>query len=193
MNERQLTDSPRGWLTVIATFLSSAVALGTVYSFGAFFQSMADDFGTGKGSTAVIFGLTTFSFFWLSLITTRLSDRYGPRPVLAAGAVALFVGLWATSYVDSIGIGYITFVVGAGIAGACAYVPMVAHVGGWFEKSRATAVGISTAGIGVGTLVMSPLAARLIDVYGWRSTYRIFGVGGSLILLLGVFMMARAP
>ena len=193
MNERQLIDSPRGWLTVVATFFSSAVALGTVYSFGAFFQSMSDDFGTGKGSTAVIFGLTTFSFFWLSLITSRLSDRYGPRPVLAAGAVALFAGLWATSYVDSIGMGYITFVVGAGIAGACAYVPMVAHVGGWFEKSRATAVGISTAGIGVGTLVMSPLAARLIDSYGWRSTYRIFGVGGSLILLFGVFMMARAP
>ena len=93
MSERQLIDSPRGWLTVIATFFSSAVALGAVYSFGAFFESMADDFGTGKGSTAVIFGLTTFSFFWLSLITSRLSDRYGPRPVLATGAVALFVGM----------------------------------------------------------------------------------------------------
>ena len=193
MSERQLIDSPRGWLTVIATFFSSAVALGAVYSFGAFFESMADDFGTGKGSTAVIFGLTTFSFFWLSLITSRLSDRYGPRPVLATGAVALFVGLWATSYVNSIGAGYITFGVGAGIAAACAYIPMVGHVGGWFEKSRATAVGISVAGIGVGTLIMNPLAARLIDSYGWRSTYRIFGVVGSLVLVLGTLMMARAP
>ena len=193
MSDRHLIDSPRAWLTVVATFFSSAVALGTVYSFGAFFQSMADDFGTGKGSTAVIFGLTTFSFFWLSLITSRLSDRYGPRPVLAAGAVALFVGLWATSNVNSIGIGYVTFGVGAGIAAACAYIPMVAHVGGWFEKSRATAVGISVAGIGVGTLIMNPLAARLIDIYSWRTTYRIFAVVGSLILLVGTFMMARAP
>ncbi len=193
MSERHLIDSPRGWLTVVATFFSSAVALGAVYSFGAFFQSMADDFGTGRGSTAIIFGLTTFSFFWLSLITSRLSDRYGPRPVLAAGAVSLFVGLWATSYVNSIGVGYITFGVGAGIAAACAYIPMVAHVGGWFEKSRATAVGISVAGIGVGTLVMNPLSASLIDQYGWRSTYRIFGVVGPLILLAGTLMMARAP
>ncbi|MEC7915799.1 MAG: MFS transporter [Actinomycetota bacterium] len=193
MSDRQLIDSPRAWLTVVATFFSSAVALGTVYCFGAFFQSMADDFGSGKGSTAVIFGLTTFSFFWLSLITSRLADRYGPRPVLAAGAVALFVGLWATSNVNSIGIGYITFGAGAGIGAACAYIPMVAHVGGWFEKSRATAVGISVAGIGVGTLVMNPLAARLIDLYGWRSTYRIFAVVGFLVLLAGTLMMARAP
>ena len=135
MSDRHLIDSPRAWLTVVATFFSSAVALGTVYSFGAFFQSMADDFGTGKGSTAVIFGLTTFSFFWLSLITSRLSDRYGPRPVLAAGAVALFVGLWATSNVNSIGIGYVTFGVGAGCGGMCLYSDG-AHVGGWFEKSR---------------------------------------------------------
>ena len=184
MSDRRLIDSPRAWLTVVATFFSSAVALGTVYCFGAFFQSMADDFGSGKGSTAVIFGLTTFSFFWLSLITSRLADRYGPRPVLAAGAVALFVGLWATSNVNSIGIGYITFGAGAGIGAACAYIPMVAHVGGWFEKSRATAVGISVAGIGVGTLVMNPLAARLIDLYGWRSTYRIFAVVGFLVCLL---------
>ena len=49
MSERRLIDSPRGWLTVVATFFSSAVALGAVYSFGAFFQSMADDFGTVEG------------------------------------------------------------------------------------------------------------------------------------------------
>ncbi len=193
MSNEHLIDSPRAWLTVVATFLSSAVALGSVYSFGAFFQSMADDFGTGKGSTAVIFGVTTFSFFWLSLITSRLADRYGPRPVLAFGAVALFVGLWTTSNVNSISVGYVTFGTGAGIAAACAYIPMLAHVGGWFEKRRATAVGISVAGIGVGTLVMTPLAARLIDLYGWRTTYRIFGVVGSLVLAVCTLMMARAP
>ncbi|MEC7874853.1 MAG: MFS transporter [Actinomycetota bacterium] len=193
MSDDRLIDSPRAWLTVIATFLSSAVALGSVYCFGAFFQAMADDFGTGKGSTAVIFGLTTFSFFWLSLITSRLADRYGPRPVLAVGAVALFSGLWATSYANSITLGYATFGAGAGIAAACAYIPMLAHVGGWFEKWRAVAVGISVAGIGVGTLVMSPLAAWLINEYGWRTTYRIFGSGGTAVMAVCVLMMARAP
>ena len=64
MSDRHLIDlAPRGF-TVVATFFSPAsCGARTVYSFGAFRQSMADDFGTGKGSTAVIFGLTTFSFF----------------------------------------------------------------------------------------------------------------------------------
>ena len=49
-------DSPRAWLTVVASFLASAVTLGTAYSFGAFFESMSEEFGSASGETAVIFG-----------------------------------------------------------------------------------------------------------------------------------------
>ena len=186
-------DSPRAWLTVVATFFSSAVTLGIVYSFGAFFESMAEDFETSKGETAIVFGLTTFTFFWLSIVTGRVSDRYGPRVVLAIGAVALASGLVITSRVDSLALGYLTYGAGAGIAAACGYVPMVAVVGGWFDKKRSVAVGISVAGIGVGTLVLSPLAARLIDAYGWRTTYVIYGLGGGAVLLLCILLVDRPP
>ena len=70
---------------------SSAVTLGTAYSFGAFFESMSEEFGSATGATAVIFGITTFSFFWLSIVTGRMMDRFGPRIVLLVGAVAMFV------------------------------------------------------------------------------------------------------
>ncbi|HEY5662875.1 MAG TPA: MFS transporter [Ilumatobacter sp.] len=186
-------DSKRAWLTVVASFLSSAVTLGTAYSFGAFFESMSDEFGSASGETAVIFGITTFSFFWLSLVTGRLMDRYGPRLVLLLGAAALSGGLLLTSRVDSLGVGYLTYGAGVGIAAACGYVPMVAMVGGWFRHHRAVAVGLSVAGIGVGTMVMSPLSAALIDRYGWRDTYVIFGVGGAAVLLVCIPMAARPP
>ncbi len=193
MSDAELLDSPRAWLNVVATFLASAVTLGTVYSFGSFFEEMAEDFGSSKGETAVVFGITTFAFFWLSLITGRLSDRYGPRPVMLAGAVFLFGGLMITSTVNSIGLGYLTYGAGAGTAAACAYIPMVATVGGWFERQRATAVGIAVAGIGVGTLVMNPLSTRLLETYDWRTTFRILAFGGAAILLACTLLMARAP
>jgi len=193
VSDAELLDSPRAWLNVVATFLASAVTLGTVYSFGSFFEEMAEDFGSSKGETAVVFGITTFAFFWLSLITGRLSDRYGPRPVMLAGAVFLFGGLMITSTVNSIGLGYLTYGAGAGTAAACAYIPMVATVGGWFERQRATAVGIAVAGIGVGTLVMNPLSTRLLETYDWRTTFRILAFGGAAILLACTLLMARAP
>lgn len=186
-------DSPRAWLTVAATFLSAGVTLGIAYSFGAFFSDMADEFGSDRGATAVIFGITTFSFFWISLITGPAADRWGPRPVLFVGAVALFVGLMATSRVNSLGLGYVTYGAGVGIAAATGYIPMIAMVGGWFEQHRATAIGFAAAGIGVGTLVMSPLSAALIDTYGWRDTYVILGIAGPLIMLLCIALIDRPP
>ena len=186
-------DSPRAWLTVVAAFLASAVTLGTAYSFGAFFESMSDEFGSERGATAVIFGLTTFAFFWISIATGRMVDRFGPRVVLLLGAASLFIGLLATSRVDSLGVGYLTYGVGVGIAAACGYIPMVAMVGGWFVRHRAVAVGLAVAGIGVGTMVMSPLSAALIDRYGWRDTYVILAVAGTAVLLACVPLAARPP
>jgi MFS family permease len=98
-----------------------------------------------------------------------------------------------TSRVDSLEAGYLTYGAGVGIAAACGYVPMVAMVGGWFVHHRAVAVGLAVAGIGVGTLVMSPLSAALIDRYGWRDTYVLFAFGGTAVLLLCLPLAARPP
>jgi MFS family permease len=186
-------DSRRAWLTVVAAFFSSAVTLGTAYSFGAFFESMSEEFDAPAGATAVIFGITTFSFFWLSIVTGRMSDRFGPRVVLVVGAIAMFVGLILTSRVNSLGVGYVTYGAGVGIAAACGYVPMVATVGGWFARHRALAVGLAVAGIGVGTMVLSPLSAAMIERYGWRDTYVVFAFGGAAVLLACVPLVDRPP
>lgn len=191
--QAQGIDSRRAWLTVVAAFFASGVTLGIAYSFGAFFESMSEEFDAAKGATAVIFGVTTFLFFSLSIITGRMSDRFGPRVVLLIGAAALFVGLIATSRVQSLGLGYVTYGAGVGVAAACGYVPMVSVVGGWFREQRAVAVGLAVAGIGVGTSVLSPLSAALINRWGWRDTYVFFGVGGALILLACVPLMDRPP
>lgn len=186
-------DSTRAWLIVVATFFSSFVTLGIAYSFGAFFSDMADEFGSDRASTSIIFGITTFSFFWLSLITGRLADRFGPRTVLLGGAVCLLVGLLATSRVQSLTLGYLTYGAGVGIAAATGYIPMVAAVGGWFVRHRATAVGLAVAGIGAGTLVLSPVSAALVERYGWRDTYVILAIGGTVILVLCALLVDRPP
>jgi MFS family permease len=59
------------------------------------------DHGHGLGATGLVIGLHIAAMFLPSPVTGRLADRYGPRPIAAAGGVALFgAGLTAATGPD---------------------------------------------------------------------------------------------
>ncbi len=186
-------DSWKSWVSVGCAFASTFICFGIAYSFGAFFDSMSSDFNTGRSATSAVFSITTFIFFMGGMVSGSVSDRYGPKPVLIVGGLTMGLGLYLTSLVNSIWVGYATYGLGVGIGVSCGYVPMVAVVGAWFEKRRAAAIGIAVTGIGFGTLLMAPLAANLINKYGWRQTYVIFGILSVVILVLCGFITPRPP
>jgi MFS family permease len=186
-------DSRRGWLMVAVAFVSSATTFGVAYSFGAFLKPMAVEFGAGRGATAAVFSITAFLYFMLGPVTGHLSDRFGPRRVLVAGAIAMGLGLCATAFINRLWLGYLTYGAGVGVGAACGYVPMIAVVGGWFLRYRTTALGIAVAGIGCGTLGAAPLAALLIQHFGWRATDVMFGAGSAALLLGCALVARRAP
>ena len=63
--------------------------------------------------------------------------------------------------------------------------PAIGAVQRWFVRRRGFASGLAVAGIGVGTLVMPPLASLLIGSFGWRGAYLALG---ALALVLGCGM-----
>ena len=192
-NSTDRVDSAAGWLVVAATATATFAVFGVAYSFGAVFTAIREEFGVGKGQAALFFSITTFIYFVVGVFTGRLADRYGPRPLLLAGALSIGLGLFLTSLVNNILLGYLTYGVGVGIGVGCAYVPMVATVGGWFEKDRTKAMGVAVAGIGVGTLVGAPLAKQLVISYGWRNAFVVLGVGSAALLALASIGARRPP
>lgn len=170
-----------------------SAVFGVAYSFGAFFDPMSDELGSGRSATSLVFSVTAFLYFLLGAVSGPAVDRFGPRPVLLTGAVVMGTGLLLTSRVQSVEVGYLTYGVGVGIGVACGYVPMVAVVGGWFERRRSTALGVAVAGIGVGTVVASPAAASLIDRFGWRTTYVVLAAVATAMLLVAAALAERPP
>lgn len=184
-------DSAEAWRNVAVALVAMFVVFGVAYSFGAFFAPMAEEFGAGSGATSLVFSVTAFAYFMLGSVSGRAVDRFGPRPVLAVGGLAMGVGLALTSGVDRLWLGYVTYGLGVGVGVACGYVPMLAVVGGWFERRRGAALGVAVAGIGLGTLAVAPLAAELIERHGWRTTYLLFGVASAV--LLGICALLATP
>jgi MFS family permease len=185
-------DSLAGWLVALSAFIAGFVAFGVTYSFGAFFTSMEVEFHASRTETSAFFAVTGMLFYFFGSITGRLSDRFGPRLIISSGAVIMGAGLALTAAAPRMWIGYLTYGAGAGIGASCAYIPTLALVGGWFSRHRTTALGLAAAGTGCGTLLMPPVAATLVQAYGWRAAYTLFAAG-SFVLLLICAGLARPP
>src|SRR5579872_5212049 len=186
-------DSPQAWLMVAVSFVALFTVYGVAYSFGAFFKPMAHEFGAGPGATSAVFSTTVFIWGVLGWPAGYLADRIGPRPVIIIGAFAIGIGLVMTSFIDRLWVGYLTYGIGVGLGIACGYVPTVAVVGGWFMRRRNTALGIAVSGIGCGTLVVAPVAAALIERFGWRATFEVMAVASAMVLLVCAFVVRRPP
>jgi MFS family permease len=186
-------DSPRAWVVVFAAFVGAFVAFGVTYSFGVFLKPMATTFGASHATMSALFSTLTVLSFFLAPVTGDLADRWGPRPVVAAGAALIGVGLITTAHVHYFPLVFLTYGVGVGAAVACIYIPSVSAVGEWFKRRRDIALGIAISGIGCGTLVAAPMAAMLTERYDWRTAFEIFGVISAALIMLCALLMARPP
>jgi MFS family permease len=186
-------DSPRAWAMVLAAFIEMFAVYSVAYSFGAFFKPMVAEFGASLGSTSFVFSVTVFLWSILGPFTGHLTDRFGPRLVLSCGAIVMGAGLIATAHIHHLWIGYFTYGIAVGVGIACAYVPMVAVVAGWFMRRRNTALGVAVSGVGCGTVFGPPVAAALIRLLGWRATYEVFGVAAAAVMLACGLLVERPP
>lgn len=182
-----------GWVVVAGSFVVMFMGFGAVYSFGAFFGSLQEEFGATRREVSLIFALTAFLYFGLGAVSGRLADRIGPRRVIMAGGVLLGLGLLLASATQALWQVYLSYSLCAGLGVGLSYVPAVGAVQRWFVRRRGFASGLAVAGIGLGNLVFPPLAAWLIRGAGWRETYLILGVVVLLATLAAATLIERGP
>ena len=186
-------DSRRAWTIAAGAFVANVAVFGALNSFGVFFDAMAAEFDAGSGAVALMFAVTMFVYFSLGAVTGPIADRIGPRRLLVAGGALVATGLLLTSIANSIWMGYAAYGAGVGAGAACVQVPMLATVGGWFDRQRTAALGLASSGIAAGTMIASPLSAHLIDAIGFRQTFAIYGVAVFAVLVAVATVVERPP
>jgi len=77
--------------------------------------------------------------------------------------------------------------------GMSSFVPMASTVARWFVKRRGLMTGIVLSGVGVGTMIMPPVANQLISSYGWRTSYFIIGIIALVLIVAAAQFLRRDP
>jgi MFS family permease len=134
LSEAGRPDSRRAWVMVLVAVVVGFVVFGTLYSFGAFFGPMAAEFKASRAAISAFFSITGLIFYLAGSVVGHLGDRFGPAIMAGLGAAAMGGGLILTGLIGQMWQGYLTYGVGVGIGAACAYVPTLAILGGWFVR-----------------------------------------------------------
>lgn len=160
-----------GWRVVAAAFAITLLGFGSAYSFSAFVDALQRDFSATRGAVSLVFSLAGFLYFGFGVVSGPLADRYGSRRMAWIGMLLVALGLALASAAQSMMQIYLAYGLGVGLGVGCAYVPVVGAVQRWFLRRRGLASGLAVSGIGVGTLLVPPLASALIELWGWRAAY----------------------
>ena len=104
-------------------------------------------------------------------------DRRGAGPVTLLGLTMIGTGAALVGSIDSRWQLYVIYGVMIGLLGyASIYGPLCINVMRWFEHRRGFAVGLVTAGEGIGGTIWPPVFRHFNETVGWRDTYLWFGV-----------------
>ncbi|MBV9555041.1 MAG: MFS transporter [Alphaproteobacteria bacterium] len=180
-----------GWVIVGAGIVITCIGFGTALSLGVFLQPMA--LATGW-SRAAISSAAMIDFLCMgvaSLFWGAMSDRFGTRLVVISGGALLGAGLIAASRVTSIEQFLFAFAF-VGVAAGSFYAPLTAATTRWFVQHRSLAVAMVSAGIGLGSTTIAPLARWLITSYDWRTALFVLGVV-AWVLIVGAGLLLRRP
>lgn len=182
-----------GYIVVLACFIIMMIAWGASFSFGVFFEPLLVEYGWTRAMTSGTFSLSMILMGLLSMGMGRVNDSVGPRIVMVVSGLFLGLGYLLMSQVHAIWQLYLFYGVMIGIGMGGAFVPVLSTVARWFVKRRALMTGITTSGMGIGTIIMPLIAGWLISGHGWRDSYAIVGITTLILIILAAQFLRRDP
>jgi len=162
----------RAWLLLAASFITFTVSGACMQSYTVFLVAFIEEFRWSRGESSLAYSVSQFITGMTSPLVGVLVDRLGPARLVLIGGVVLALGLFASSFVDSLWqlvILYgVVMTLGANCLGLVVFVPLLSRL---FVRNRGMAVAIVQSANGFARAFSAPLAQVLIAGIGWRGAY----------------------
>jgi MFS family permease len=176
-----------GWKIVAAIFVILTFTSGlSFYNHAIYLNALAEQpaFTVSIVSTAV--SIFFFTGGITGLLVAKWVQDYDPRICISAGALLSFFSLSVLAYVTTTWQLFLVYgLFGAGFS-ASSIIPATTMVTKWFKRQRAMALSISSTGLSLGGVILTPLSILMVESLGFEIAAPLIGV----MYLLGVIPVA---
>jgi MFS transporter, OFA family, oxalate/formate antiporter len=177
------------WLQLLIGIVCMALVANLQYAWTLFVSPMQAKTHWGLPAIQLAFSIFILVETWLVPIEGWAVDKFGPRPVVAFGAILAGLGWVLDSYAQSLTMLYVAAVF-AGVGAGCVYGTCVGNALKWFLDKRGLAAGLTAAGFGAGAALTVIPIGNMIHASGYQHAFLFFGIAqGALIFILAMFLV----
>mgnify|MGYP001547169218 FL=1 len=176
------------WTQLVIGIVCMALVANLQYAWTLFVGPMNARHHWGQASIQLAFSIFILTETWLVPVEGWLVDKFGPRPVVAVGALCAGVAWIMNSYATTLPELYAAAVI-AGLGAGGVYGTCVGNALKLFPDRRGLAAGLTAAGFGAGAAVTVIPIANMITRTGYEHTFLFFGIlQGVCIFVLALLL-----
>ncbi len=184
--------SPARWVQLIMGFIVMMTISSPQYVWTLFTPSFQTKTGALLSDVQWTITILIVLQTWLSPLQGYLVDRFGPKLLIACGALLSGAGWMASSRVSSLQDLYLTYGLLCGIGTGIVYIGIIGLMVRWFPGNRGFATGVVAAGYGFGAMLTTFPIDSMMKAAGSEQTLLTFGaIFGAIGFLAALFL--RTP
>jgi len=181
------------WIIIFASWLSN-VMIGTAYAWSVFQPRLVEMFGYTTTQASLAFTLSLGLLPFVMIIVGKIQAKIGVRLTILIGGLIFGTGFSLAGFsTENIITLYLTYGVLCGIGIGFVYGCAVPNSVKWFPDKRGLAGGIIASGFGGGAVIFTPLFRGAVESIGLLETFRYFGIGFAVVIVLASLFISAPP
>lgn len=188
--------SVKRWLILLVGLIAN-VCQGMAYTGSVFMLPLGEALGRPHDAWSrewgLIFALCLACLPVGMMLSGKLADLGRTRLTVALGALLFGGGLFLAGFGASVLWVAVTLGIMTSVGSGSAYGTIIGTMVRWFPDKRGLASGLAVAAVGIGPIILAPLASYFTNAYGVMAMFKILGLASLVAMGLAALYVQNPP